>query len=190
MKPNDYQNIIAKIRELLCQKDSVIIAIDGRCASGKTTLAKQLQEEFGCNVIHMDDFYLPLEKRDFDWQQSPAKNIDFPSLLNVFDNIKTQTEYQFSPYSCHTGSYEKTLTFQKNSITVIEGSYSCHPNLYNHYDFRIFLNISSDEQNKRILTRNGEEGYARFQKIWIPLEETYFKQYDIRNQCDLVINHE
>ena len=190
MKPNDFFNIITKIRELLCQKDCVIIAIDGRCASGKTTLAKQLQQELCCNVIHMDDFYLPLNKRDADWQHIPGKNIDFQSLLNVFGNIKAQSEYQFSPYSCQKGAYGEVLTFSSNPITIIEGSYSCHPDLYDHYDVRIFLDISSDEQKKRIHIRNGEEGYARFQKIWIPLEETYFQQYDIRNQCGFVINND
>ena len=36
-----------------------ILAIDGRCASGKTTLAGELQKRQACNVIHLDDFYLP-----------------------------------------------------------------------------------------------------------------------------------
>ena len=36
-----------------------IIAIDGRCAAGKTTLAARLAKELGGDVIHMDDFFLP-----------------------------------------------------------------------------------------------------------------------------------
>ena len=31
-----------------------IIAIDGRCAAGKTTLAARLAKELGGDVIHMD----------------------------------------------------------------------------------------------------------------------------------------
>ena len=34
-----------------------IIAIDGRCAAGKTTLAARLAKELGGDVIHMDDFF-------------------------------------------------------------------------------------------------------------------------------------
>ena len=33
-----------------------ILAIDGRCASGKTTLANELSQSLSCNVVHMDDF--------------------------------------------------------------------------------------------------------------------------------------
>ena len=35
-----------------------IVALDGRCAAGKTTLAARLQQRSGCNVVHMDDFFL------------------------------------------------------------------------------------------------------------------------------------
>jgi uridine kinase len=47
-----------KIDELLMQKDIVIVAIDGKCTSGKTTLAAKLAEIYDCNVFHMDDFFL------------------------------------------------------------------------------------------------------------------------------------
>ena len=51
------------IRQLLAEKDRVIVAIDGNCASGKTTLTAQLAEHFDCNVFHMDDFFLRPEQR-------------------------------------------------------------------------------------------------------------------------------
>ena len=42
-----------KIDDLLTQKDMVIVAIDGKCTSGKTTLAAKLTEIYDCNVFHM-----------------------------------------------------------------------------------------------------------------------------------------
>ena len=36
----------------------MFVAIDGPCASGKTTLSRNLNERFGGNVLHMDDFFL------------------------------------------------------------------------------------------------------------------------------------
>ena len=32
-----------------------IILIDGPAGSGKTTLSKELQSEFDCQVVHLDD---------------------------------------------------------------------------------------------------------------------------------------
>ncbi|MDR1683994.1 MAG: (d)CMP kinase, partial [Elusimicrobiota bacterium] len=40
-----------------------IIAIDGRCAAGKTTFAKWLAARLKAPVLHIDDFYLPLALR-------------------------------------------------------------------------------------------------------------------------------
>ena len=41
------------------EKPRVIVAIDGRCAAGKTTLADHLKQELGTTVFHMDDFFSP-----------------------------------------------------------------------------------------------------------------------------------
>ena len=39
-------------------KHPSIISIDGRCASGKTTLSNLLKQIYDCNVFKMDDFFL------------------------------------------------------------------------------------------------------------------------------------
>ena len=59
--PVQIQNIISEITERLNIEEGrvKVIAIDGRCASGKTTLARELAERLGAGVIHMDDFFLP-----------------------------------------------------------------------------------------------------------------------------------
>lgn len=52
---NGFSEIMRYIKE--CDKASMLIAIDGRCAAGKTTLAALLKKEINCNIIHMDDFF-------------------------------------------------------------------------------------------------------------------------------------
>ena len=52
-----------RIDELLSRQGRVLVAIDGKCASGKTTLAARLAECYDCNVFHMDDFFLRPEQR-------------------------------------------------------------------------------------------------------------------------------
>jgi len=57
-------NAISVIMEQMERREKPLIAaIDGRCAAGKTTLAEQLKERTGCNVIHTDSFFLRLEQR-------------------------------------------------------------------------------------------------------------------------------
>ncbi|MBQ8395712.1 MAG: hypothetical protein IJX54_01790, partial [Oscillospiraceae bacterium] len=55
--------IIEQIDRLMAEKEQVIIAIDGYCTSGKTTLALALAKQYDCNVFQMDDFLLREEQR-------------------------------------------------------------------------------------------------------------------------------
>ena len=52
-------DIYSAILQEICDREKrpFVIAIDGRCASGKTTLAGRLQKEIDCNIIHMDHFF-------------------------------------------------------------------------------------------------------------------------------------
>ena len=78
------------------------------------------------------------------------------------------------------------VVFLPNKIHIIEGAYSCHKSLRNYYQLKIFLTVESEVQLQRIQCRNGIEMLERFKKEWIPKEETYFKQDNIKEQCDLV----
>ena len=50
------QRIFSAIQSLLETKDNIIVAIEGRSASGKTQVAKFIQSKIDCNVFCMDDF--------------------------------------------------------------------------------------------------------------------------------------
>ena len=55
----DFETVLLRrIHALAAVQPRVLVAIDGRCAAGKTTLAASLQAQLGCNVFHMDDFFL------------------------------------------------------------------------------------------------------------------------------------
>ena len=83
---------------------------------------------------------------------------------------------------------EEILHIKPNDVTIIEGSYSCHPTLWEFYGLRVFLTVDPDEQLKRIERRNGTEALAMFRERWIPLEEKYFAVLKIAQRCDLVLD--
>ena len=53
-----FSELQSAIDRLLKRQDRVIVAIDGKCTSGKTTMASKLAQIYDCNVFHMDDFFL------------------------------------------------------------------------------------------------------------------------------------
>ena len=66
--------VIAHIEALLAERDHVLVAIDGPCASGKTMLAATVNKRFGGNVLHMDDFFLRPEQRTPERFAQPGGN--------------------------------------------------------------------------------------------------------------------
>ena len=68
---------------------------------------------------------------------------------------------------------------------VVEGSYSCHPALWDNYDLHVFLTLSPSEQMERITRREGADRAVIFRDRWIPMEEKYFKTFQIAQQCEL-----
>ncbi len=164
-----------------------IMAIDGRCAAGKTTLSEQLEKEYECNVIHIDDFYLPFKERTAAIMEQPGGNIDFQRLTDeILVPLTEGKNVVYRPYDCHNNRYLATRKVDGDLITVIEGSYSCHPKLRSFYNLCVFMDISKELQMKRLKTRDLMKLEA-FKNVWIPREEKYFDMCKIRESCDIII---
>ena len=71
------ETIRKQIDELWEKKDMIIVAIDGKCTSGKTTSASKLAEIYDCNVFHMDDFFLRPEQRTSERFAEIGGNVDY-----------------------------------------------------------------------------------------------------------------
>lgn len=182
-------DIVEKIIERAETLDNsrLLIAVDGRCAAGKTTLAERLHETAGWSVFHMDDFFLRPEQRTKERLSTPGENVDHERFLDeVLIPLKNGSEeISFRPFDCGTLSLKEPLRIKAGRICVVEGSYSCHPALWDNYDMRIFLTVDPEEQMRRIIHRNGAENAMRFAEKWIPLEEKYFSAYKIQSCCDM-----
>ena len=165
------------------------IAIDGRCASGKTTLAAILNEKTGCPVVHLDDFFLRPVQRTPERFAEPGGNVDRERLLEeVIQPLEEQKDAVFQKFDCSVMELGETITIPCAPMIVFEGSYSLHPALRDHFHLKVFMDVDSKDQLNRIEKRNGPEKRKVFEARWIPLEETYFSHYQISDCADLIIN--
>lgn len=165
-----------------------VVAIDGRCGSGKTSLARLAQQILPCNVIHMDDFYLPPKKRDPNWMHIPGGNMDFQRFLKeVLIPAESGRPIYYRPYDCRSGAPGDAVFLPSNFLTVVEGSYALHPLLAPHYDVKIFMTCSQDEQHRRLKRREGDH-IAAYESRWIPLEEQYLQQCNPEAGCACAID--
>lgn len=169
------------------RKEPLLVAIDGRCAAGKTTTASLVKEKTDCNIIHMDSFFLQPGQRTKERLSEPGGNVDYERVKKeVLIPLSQNRPFSYRPFDCKSMELCVPVKVEPASVTIIEGSYSCHPVLWDFYDLRIFLNINAEEQLQRIKRRNGIEAAQVFTNKWIPMEEKYFKEYDIQKRCDLV----
>ncbi len=179
---------LAQIALLSRQEKPAIIAVDGRCGSGKTHLADLVHTLFPCNVVHMDDFYLPPDRRQDNWLQIPGGNMDFERINDeILAPIHSGLEVVYRPFDCGKCRITGQTRLPARSLTIIEGTYSHHPKLRVEYDLKIFLTCEKEEQIRRLKEREGS-GYVSFAKRWMPMEEHYFEICGIEGRSSLHID--
>lgn len=186
--PEGAEEILERIAVLQKEKERIIIAIDGRCTSGKTTFARILSEKTGIPVMHMDDFFLRKEQRTPERYAEPGGNVDRERLTEeVLIPFREGKEISFRKFIRGIMSLSEPFSFPYDNAMILEGSYSCHPELQKYSGLKIFMDIASEQQLDRVRIRDGEGKVQEFRERWIPLEEKYFEAFKIREICDYVI---
>ena len=183
------ETIVAKIAECIeamAEKNRILIAIDGSCTSGKSTLSAWLARTLDCNVFRMDDFFLRPEQRIPERLTQTGGNVDYERFREeVLLPLKTGKPFAYRPYDCGTGSLKAPVEVTPKRISVIEGSYSHHPYFEDPYDIKVFLKVSPEVRIKRIGQRPAFLR-RRFEEEWIPMEQRYFEAFDIEAKADVV----
>lgn len=187
---NDYVPFLPLFARLdsMLARGPVKLAIEGGSASGKTTLAAILAEIYDATVFHMDDFFLRREQRTPERYSEIGGNVDRERFLDeVLLPLGQGETVSYRRFDCSSFELSDPITVTPKRLTVIEGAYSMHPSLSEHYDLSVFLKISPELQRERIIKRNGERMAERFFCEWIPLESVYFEKLNIANRCDISI---
>lgn len=181
-----FTHIRNEIDRLLKEKDAVLVAIDGNCTAGKTTLAAKLAEEFSCNVFHMDQFFLQPHHRTAARLAEAGGNVDYERFQQEVLLPLTRGEpVSYQPYDCRTKTLQPPVALPRQRLNIIEGTYSCHPFFGKPYDLTIFLSVSPEVQRQRVLLRP-EFKHRMFFEVWIPMEQTYFDTFAIKEGCQIV----
>jgi len=177
-------DVKSEIQRLLKEKGSVVVAIEGPCASGKSTLGEELCREFNARLFHADDYFLRPEQRTPERLAEIGGNFDRERFFyEVAEPAKNRQDALCRKYSCSSGTLSDEYCVPFAPVTVVEGSYCMHPELGEYFDIGVFLDISPEEQSARIMQRNGSEMHKRFVEEWIPMENRYFCAMNIREKC-------
>ncbi len=165
-----------------------VIAIDGRCAAGKTTLGGKLAEKLGCSVIHMDHFFLRPGQRTKERMEEPGGNIDYERFREeVLLPLREGRKFAYRIFDCRKMDFHGESVIKRAEFLIVEGAYCCRPDFLPYWDMTVFLDVSKEEQLRRIRNRNGKEQFIAFTERWIPMEERYFEAFGVSEKCRLIL---
>lgn len=186
----ELNGLFAAIDRKLEETERVIVAIDGSCASGKTTLAQLLHQAYGCSVFHMDDFFLQPRQRTPQRYAEPGGNVDRERFEEeVLAPLRAGETVRAARFDCCTMTLQPMAPAEPTRLSVVEGSYCLHPALRETYTLSVFLKIDPETQRQRIACRNGEDALQRFVNRWIPLEQAYHEACEPECFSDFVFEN-
>lgn len=184
-----YLNLIPVLKALNLDLGIHVIAIDGMAGSGKTTLAYDLARVLGCDLIQMDDFFLPLSLRTTERMEEPGGNIHYERFLEeVISNVHQDKEFSYRRFDCGIKDYDGEVRIKPGSLRIVEGSYSCHPAFGDYADLRVFVKTDPETQMERISRRSIPHWMVeRFRDSWIPMENRYNEEFRVCELAHIVI---
>ncbi|MDO4787981.1 MAG: shikimate kinase [Johnsonella sp.] len=168
--------------------DPFLIAIEGRAAAGKTSFGGALAKSLDANLWHMDDFFLQSEQRTFERLQEIGGNVDYERFeKEVLRGLLARREVLCRKFDCSQMRILDLGIKPYKRINIIEGIYSTHPYFSAPYALKIFMEISEEEQRRRILLRNEAEDAEKFFSLWIPKENAYIEKFGVKEKADILI---
>ncbi len=180
--------ILARVRQLPADVPQ-LIALDGPCGSGKTTLADALAKHLNAPVVHMDDFCIPHAQKTPERLAIPGGNADVARLTQeVLAPFLARAPIVYRRYLCHEDALSAPVTLPPTSLLLLEGSYSLLPEIRQHVSLAIFLQISPALQQERLLQRVGSQRLMDFNRRWIPLESCYFRAFQLPDADCLLLS--
>ena len=167
----------------------LLIALDGPCGSGKTTLADLLCRMLACPCVHMDDFHMPHARKTPERMAQPGGNSDRERLMTeVLLPWREGRTVTYRPYDCAADGPGVPITLPAGRVLVLEGSYAHHPDLARLTDVSVFVRVEREEQLRRIAARSPEK-LQQFIDRWIPLEDSYFRAFHLPAPGSVVLDN-
>lgn len=184
---------------------SLVIGIDGRSGSGKSTLAARLVEELaagaapiGAVVVEGDDFYAGGTAAQWDRRTAEKKAdqvIDWRRQRAVLEGLLGWGVATYHPFDWDSDDWDRDpppftddpITVEAAAVVILEGAYSCRPELHDLLDLTVLLDVPPDVRRARLLAREGDEHRADWESRWAEAEDHHFGSVMPPDRFDLVV---
>ena len=198
------EQIAARARPLIANTHRpILIALDGRSGSGKSTIAEQLCKKLDGVLVQSDDFYAA-HISDADWEARTAEErardaIDWKRLRReVLEPLLANRAARWRPFDFVAGpnadgTYnlsEEYVERTPNDIIVLDGAYSARPELSDLIDVSVLVDIPDDVRRERLAQREEAAWLQAWHERWDEAEAYYFTRICPPSSFDLVVYNE
>jgi len=175
---------------------SILVALDGRSGTGKSTIAKKIAERLGGVGINADDFWAGGSNEEWDKKIPKEKAetaIDWKRIkTEVLEPLLSGSSATWHPFNWKAGKGLSSNVIQRNPspLIILDGAYSTRPELQDIIDISILIEVPDDVKRRaRLAERENEEYMKDWHKRWDVAEDYYFSQVRQRDLFDMIISN-
>ena len=182
--------ILRRIAAAHAGHSCTLVAIEGPAGAGKSTLAAALQKvEPRISVVHLDDFYRPMESAAMAQRHSPENYeaaLDWRRLRElVLRPLRQGREVQYPRYDRQRRQPTAMARIAPRGIVLVEGVYAARPEISPFYRATIFVTAPREERARRIAARRNPD--RTWVERWTAAEDWYLEQFDPGTFADLTV---
>ena len=161
------------------------IAVDGRGASGKSSLLEYLIELLpGYTALNGDDYFEPLEN-----QSAWGDFNDDRFSKDIIEPLKQSTSFTYRPYDWHAEPHIAETLIQVRRGFILERCYSFEFEL--DWDVKIWVEAPKELCLVRALKREAmprERVIEVWENVWQPREDEYIARVNPAEAADIVLD--
>ena len=174
----EQDQIVTKIRELLSQKQLVLLAIDGYGGSGKTTLARAIQLNFpGSAIITLDDFAT-------DTTSGADRNRFISHVLMPLSEGK---DARYQRFNWREKILADWITVEPKGLIIIEGVSVLGEDFNSYYDLRVWIDCPFDIASQRMKERDKNMHNPTYFNVW-EKEDAEYGKTEPWKRADLIVD--
>ena len=191
----DIESAISKIEKLMKNNTkSILVALDGRSGTGKSTIAKEIANRLGGVEILADNFWAGGSDEEWDKRTPQEKSntaIDWKRIRNeVLEPLLSgePASWRSFDWKAGKGLAKNAIKCNPTKLIVLDGAYSSRPELQDIIDLSILVEAPDDfNRRTRLINREGKNYMDNWHKRWDPAEDYYFSNVRPKSSFDIVI---
>ncbi|MEO6892302.1 MAG: hypothetical protein ABI456_21605 [Ktedonobacteraceae bacterium] len=191
--------VVFEISRLLKRKNPILVALDGRSGTGKSTLAQAIASRVEGVVVVGDDFYSG--GNDDAWsglsaKQKVDKGIDWQRMrAQVLEPLLAQKPaswhaLDFKPEIGWLGWKDEAVELEPAPVILVDGVYSARPELSDLVDLTVLVEADDAVRRQRLVIREGQAFMDRWHRLWDAAEDYYFTSICPRASFDIIIRND